>query len=436
MDLKTMLARIDAGLQELQRRAAAGENVGVEVAQLSAAAADARAAAMATHGPSRFATEHASAEGLAALAAGQPGGGVSLAPGGALGGADAGLLLPDGRGLFPASPEEGQRLAQLGAASLVRGLKAMAEGTGSAGGFAVPVQYAPGIMPLIRARSAILSMGPTTVPVEKEMDLTSISSGAAAQFVAENALLPASEIALAQAPILLPKELGTILPVSLRLLRDAGQEIADAIYADLAEVLALRMDLAFIQGTGSGAEPLGIKNKAGTLAGPSFGANGRTPTFDDIKAIPAGLRAANAPFLKPGWVFHPRLLSTLEMVKDTTGRYLADAGLLEFDETGGGGKLLGFPFRTTSQLPVNVTTGSNSDTTFIIFSSDWRDAVWVGVNKAFELDWHDGAAYTTDGGTTTQYAFQQRQRVFRAQAAADIALRRPGLVSVTTGVRP
>jgi HK97 family phage major capsid protein len=241
---------------------------------------------------------------------------------------------------------------------------------------------------------------------------------------------------LAQQVLLLPKELGTILPVSNRLLRDAGQEVADAIFSDLSEVLGLRLDLAFTQGTGTGAEPLGIKNKSGTLAGPSLGANGGTPTFDNLKAIVAGLRSANAPFLSPGWVFNPRLLSTLETVKDTTGRYLADVGLLEFDATGGGGKLLGFPFRTTTQIPVTMTTGTSADTTYIIFSSDWRDAVWVGINQNILIEYSREAAYTTDGGTTTQYAWQQRQTVYRAEAAADIGLRRPGLVSVTTGVRP
>ena len=63
----------------------------------------------------------------------------------------------------------------------------------------------------------------------------------------------------------------------------------------------------------------------------------------------AVLRSANAPFLNPGWVFHPRLLSTLQKLKDTTDRYLQEAGLLTFSATGGGGTLLGFPFVTTTQ---------------------------------------------------------------------------------------
>lgn len=59
---------------------------------------------------------------------------------------------------------------------------------------------------------------------------------------------------------------------------------------------------------------------------------------------PDRTRAAPAPFERPGWIFHPRIISTLEKLKDAQRRYLAGAGLPTFDATGGGGTLLGFPF--------------------------------------------------------------------------------------------
>jgi HK97 family phage major capsid protein len=222
-------------------------------------------------------------------------------------------------------------------------------------------------------------------------------------------LIPVSEQTFAQTPLLTPKELGALVPVSNRLLHDAAvsPSVEQVIREDLAEILALRQDLAFIQGTGTGGEPLGIVNATGLTPAPSLGTNGGTPDFDKLKDMIGALRNQNAPFRQPGWLFNPTVLGTLEKLKDSTGRYLADAGVLSFDVTGGGGTLLGFPFATTTQIPTNITTGSSTDTSYIIFGSDWEEA-WVGVNETLSIDASVDASYTTDGGTTWVSSFPEQ----------------------------
>ena len=204
--------------------------------------------------------------------------------------------------------------------------------------------------------------------------------------------------------------------------------------------MALRQDLAFLTGTGASNDPVGIANKSGLTAAPNLGTNGAMPTFDNLKDMVANLRAVNAPFNRPGWIFHPRTLATLEKIQVTsggqpTGAYLADTELLTYDPTGAGGTLLGFPFRTTTQLPVNLTVGTSNDTSLIIFSSDWQEA-WVGENETLTIELSADAAYTPDGGTTWVSSFQNRQTLYRAVMAHDIGLRRPTFFSVMTGVRP
>lgn len=313
--------------------------------------------------------------------------------------------------------------------------KALAEATASAGGYLVPPEVATDVLQLLRARSAVLALGPTRIEVEKQLLINSMSSGASASYVAENLPIPVSEQTFAQAVLLEPKELGALVPVSLRLLRDAAENpsVEDVVKADIAEVMALRADLAFIAGTGSG-QPLGILSHSGLTAGPSLGANGRAPTFDDLRGMPAALRALNAPFLRPGWLFHSRLLSTLELLKDTNGRYLADTGLLAFDETGAGGRLLGYPFRTTSQISITQTTGTSTDTTSVVFSSDWQEA-FIGENQTLSLEASMEASYV-DLSSNWHSAFQERQALFRALAAHDFKIRRPQLFVVMSGVRP
>ena len=134
--------------------------------------------------------------------------------------------------------------------------------------------------------------------MEKSLSVTSISTGATAYYVGENAAIPTSEPTFAQAPLLVPKELAALVPVSNRLLRDAAESpsVEQVLREDLAEILSLRLDLGFIQGTGTGGEPTGIKNVAGLTAAPSLGPNGAVLDFDVLKSLVNNLRLANAPF--------------------------------------------------------------------------------------------------------------------------------------------
>jgi HK97 family phage major capsid protein len=338
-------------------------------------------------------------------------------------------------GTIRTAKRPGQRFETKGLGALMT--KALSEGTGAAGGYLVPQQVAAEVMTMLRARSAVARLGPKVVPVARTLAVTSISTGASAYYVAENAAIPVSEQTFAQTPLLTPKELAALVPVSNRLLHDAAisPAVEQVLRQDLAEIMALRQDLAFIQGTGTGGEPLGIIHTGGLTPAPSLGPDGGIPDFDDLKTLVGTLRLQNAPFLQPGWIFNPVILGTLEKLKDSTGRYLADAGLLTFDPTGGGGTLLGYPFATTTQIPTNLTVGENSDTTYVIFGSDWASEAWIGENEALTIEASPTATYTPDGGTTWVSAWQNRQTVFRAVIVHDFALRRPQLFSVMSGVR-
>ena len=315
--------------------------------------------------------------------------------------------------------------------------KALALSTDQAGGYLVPPDVSREVLWALRARSAVLRLGPTVVPLAKSLDVVALSSGASAAYVGENAPIPPAEETFVQSALLTPKELAALVPVSDRLLREAdpNPSIEEIVRRDLAEVLALRADFAFLRGTGSGGEPRGIRNTSGLTPWPSLGANGSTPSFDDLKDVVAALRQQNAPFGSPGWIFNPRLLNTLDKMKASDGRYLADAGLLTFDLTGAGGTLLGYPFATTTQIPLNLVTGSNGDTTEVYFSSDWEEA-WLGVEDELRIEVSNEASYTSDGGSPWHSAWQQRQHLFRATWTHDLGLRRPQLFTCVVGVRP
>lgn len=95
--------------------------------------------------------------------------------------------------------------------------------------------------------------------------------------------------------------------------------------------------------------------------------------------------------------------------------------------------MLGFPFRTTTQIPINLSVGSSSDCSEIYFSSDWGE-VWIGEEDTLRIEVSGEATYWT--GADWVSAFQSRQHLLRATLVHDIGLRRPNLACVLTGVRP
>ena len=319
---------------------------------------------------------------------------------------------------------------------LARSLKALSEGMGSSGGYVTFPELSAEITPLLRARSVVLRLGARIIPVHRELDVAALSTGAVAHWTAENAPIVTSDETFALSVLLRPRALAALVAVSQRLLDDAvvNPSLEAVLRDDLAQVLGLAADLAFLRGSGLGMEPLGLRNFPGVNAIELGSGDGASVDFDALKEVVASLRAINAPFTSPGWAMNARTLSTLERIKTTYGTYLATPDLLSFDPTGATGRLLGFPVYTSSQIPVSGTVGTSNDCSEIYFSSDWNE-LYVGQQAALTIDSSPEASYTPDG-TSWVSAFQTRQVLFRAVTLLDAAPRRPQLFAVVTGVRP
>ncbi len=313
--------------------------------------------------------------------------------------------------------------------------KAMAEGTDTAGGFLVPQEWMPDILGLLRANTVVRAAGPRLQPFNKQMNQTSISSGATAYYTQENARITPSEPTLAEAPLLTPKDLTGLVAVSNDLLNDSPA--ADSLVrADLAEVMGLREDLAFLQGTNAGgAEPLGLRNFVGRTQNPlgTLGAgNGELLTLAQLRRFRAKTRTLNAQNPTWVWFFAPEFITHLETLTDPDGRFLADSNILKINPDGLSGTFDGVPFFSTTTIPANLTYGTSTNATYVILAN--IKEVVIGENQDLIIDVSSEATYTTDGGTTWRSAFQERQTLFRASMRHDIAPRRPNQVLVQEGV--
>lgn len=309
--------------------------------------------------------------------------------------------------------------------------KAMAEMTDSAGGFLVPVEWMPDILGLLRAQTIVRRANPREIPFGKLMNQTSISSGASASYTGENLRITPSEMTFAEAPLLVPKNLTALVPVSNYLLQDADN--ADTIIRDdMVEVIALKEDIEFLRGTGSGGAPLGLRNKVGITEDPiTVPTDGFEPTLADLRRIRAAFRQANAGAVRLAWFFNPAFLTYVETLTDSEGRFLVDSNLLTLDAGGLNGTIDGVPFYTSTQIPINLTEGASTNATDIMLVN--MAETILGLNQDLEIQVSNEASWTSDG-TNWNSAFQQNQTLFRAVIRHDIAHRRPAQIVVQTGV--
>jgi HK97 family phage major capsid protein len=308
--------------------------------------------------------------------------------------------------------------------------KAMAEGTPSAGGVLVPIEYMPDVLGLLRALAVVRRAAPQFRNFNKQVNQLSVSSGSTAYYTPENAQGQISELTFGEAPLLTRHNLMGLVPVSNILLDDAD-EAERIIREDMAEVMALREDLAFLRGTGASGEPLGLRNKVGVTLDPiAPTANGFTPSIYDLRRIRARFRSSNNRNPRPVWFFNSAFITYLETLADTTGRPLLETPLLTINEDGLTGRIDGIPFFASNQIPANLTQGTSTNATDLMLVD--MNTVVVGTADELEIDVSTEATYWD--GTQWVSTYQNRQSLFRGWLSHDIAAQRPAQIIVQRGV--
>lgn len=290
--------------------------------------------------------------------------------------------------------------------------KAMSTGTGSAGGYIVPTQYVAELIEMLYAESVVVSLGATVMDdlIGSPVEIPKQVGGATASWVGENSDITSSDLTFGQL-VLTPKSVAALVKLSNRLLSLSNPSIEAIVRRDMAQALALAIDLAALRGSGTSNQPKGIANTTG-INTVSIGPNGGTFTFDTAQDMITELEIDNALRGKLAFVTHPLVIKKLKKYKvpqysgDTGGMPIVlpmtDQNLRD---------LLGYDFKTTTQLPTNLTKGSSSDCTEVYFGN-WQEliiAVWGGLE--------------IQASTETYDAFQKNQTWIRAIQDVDIGVR-------------
>lgn len=275
--------------------------------------------------------------------------------------------------------------------------KAMAMGTGSAGGYIVPTIYVANIIELLQAKSVVAQMGATMLgPLQgSPVQLPRQSGGATAYWVGENAAITGSDLTLEQLS-LTPKKVGALVKLSNSLIKLSTPSAEALVQRDIAKCIALSIDLKALRGTGGSGQPTGI-NTTASINTVAIGTNGGSLTFDHLIDMEYELALDNALDGKLGFIFHPAIRRNLLKKKvpnysgQTDGEYI-----LKPATEGDFKNWLGYPYAMTTQIPINLTKAEGTALTEVYFGN-WEELIianWGGMeimasqetSDAFEKD--------------------------------------------------
>jgi HK97 family phage major capsid protein len=305
--------------------------------------------------------------------------------------------------------------------------RALNVSTAPAGGFMVPPDYVAELIELLRAQTVVRASGPRVLPMPRgTMTLPRQSQAATAVYGAELAAIPVSQQAVDQIVATYHK-LTAMVPISNDLMRYSDPAVDAMVRDDLAQVIARREDLAFIRGDGTQDSPKGFLSfllPANTIA--SNASYTLSTAASELGGLLNKIETSNVPIVRPVWLMHPRTKNYLLNVQNANGFYVYREEMTDKQT------LLGVPWKTTTQIPINLTVSSNSDCSEL-YLVEMTQAMILD-SMSLELAVSREGTYVDAGGNTVS-VFQSDQTLIRAIAEHDFQMRHNEAIAVLTGVR-
>lgn len=312
--------------------------------------------------------------------------------------------------------KDGERLAKA----------AMSVTDATAGGFLVPEQFSTDVIELLRPQSVVRDLVGMSLPMPTgTISIPKITEGSTAYYQGENAAATKSALKTGQVKLTW-KKLTALVPMSNDLLRYSTPSADAIVRRDMVRAIAQRENQAFLRDHGTDASPKGLRYLAANSGSPIFAnstVNLANVTTDLGKMI-LDLLNDSVPITRGGWIMAPRTYMYLYTVLTTNG-------VFAFRDEMSRGTLWGYPYRVTTQVPINLSDHGGTDESELYFA-DFDDVI-IGDSMALRVDASDVATYT-DGANTVS-AFSNDQTVVRCITEHDFNTRRAESISIMNGVR-
>jgi HK97 family phage major capsid protein len=328
------------------------------------------------------------------------------------------IALAQGKGDIDKSFSWGQR--KFGDKSkITTALKAMQASTDTAGGFLIPDVLSTEIIELLIPTAIMRKIGATIMPlVNGQLSIPRITGGATAAYLYEGANIQTSQETLGQLN-LVGRKLGCEVAISNDLLNFAVQNADQIVRQDMVTRMALREDLAFMEGDGEANTPVGLRN---IMQSSNQIAMTATPTAItatlDAGRVQTLLDNANVPDTRRSWIMRPTTKNWLATVRTSTGA-------LAFPEVQGANPVWwGYPVVTTTQMTID------SGTSNYIYLVEAPELI-IGDAMTMRIDASSEAAYDLSG--TLVSPFSRDETVIRAISMHDFGMRHVASAAALTG---
>jgi HK97 family phage major capsid protein len=322
--------------------------------------------------------------------------------------------------------------------------RAASEGSTAAGGALVPPEYLQDqyTLSLQGPVAFVNAPGVSDIPVKSNSvffprETVMPTSGA----YAEAATITESDPTFGQQNVIIKKQ-AALNQFSNELLADAIPEYEQEISKSLVRSLTLYQDQQYLEGTGSGAQIVGLGSYANmtsgytaAVAGDSYSAVGAADHLIDL------VYAARIAGWEPScWIMHPRTMQSLSKVKDSSNRYVLEsiggnfgapvlvpnAGALPTQNTyqvpPWKALLLGIPVLFSNQIPITEDTSNGAvHTASHLYLGDFNMARRL-VRQAIEMAISEHIYFTTD------------QTAVRVSGRSSIVLLQPAAFIKQTGI--
>lgn len=278
-------------------------------------------------------------------------------------------------------------------------------GTPTAGGNLVATELrSDSFIDVLRNAMALEQLGITTLTdLSGNLAIPRQTGGATGYWVAESGATTESQQAFDQVA-LTPKTVGAFTDISRQLLLQSSLSIEALVRGDLAKIIALELDRAGLNGSGTANQPRGVLNTSG-IGSVVGGTNGLAPTYDHMVDLETAVANANAAMGNMGYLTNTKVRGKLKK----TQRFAGTNGDPVWER---GNEINGYKTAVSNQVPSNLTKGTSNSVCSAIAFGNWADlmmGMWGGLDVLVN-------PYINSGTGTV------RIEVFQS---ADIAVRHP-----------
>ena len=166
--------------------------------------------------------------------------------------------------------------------------------------------------------------------------------------------------------------LASMVEYSRKLLRQS--DVEQILRRDMSRTMAIALDTAILNGSGSGAEPTGILQTSG-IGAVAGGTNGAAPTYDNMVDLIAAVAEDNARSDNSVFISNSKVEAKLRK----TSKVSSTDSVMVLEN----GQVAGRDFIISNAMPSNLTKGTGSGLSAILFG-DLREVV-VGMFGDLEV---------------------------------------------------